>query len=140
MKPTHHESGTRLYRIWSSMLTRCGNPHCKDYPYYGERGITVCSEWRRYESIAEWAKSHGYSAELQLDRINNGGDYEPLNCRWVTRVVNGANKRNNLYVEVGGERLTIGTLARRLGLTWHTVYKRWQRGSNLLTGKAASNA
>ena len=140
MPKTHLQTNTRLYRIWGTMLSRCRNPRRKDYAYYGGRGISVCPEWGAFENFSRWATEHGYSDNLQLDRIDNGQGYSPENCHWATRTENGANKRNNHYVEVEGETMTLGTLAHRLGVDWHCVYKRWKRGADLLTGKAAANA
>lgn len=140
MPKTHQQTYTRLYRIWGTMRTRCMNPHCKDYKYYGGRGIRLCREWLDFDTFSAWANANGYRDDLTIERIDNGADYCPDNCRWATLVEQGANKRNNHYVEVDGERMTIGTLARRLGLTWHTVYKRWHRGADLITGKAVANA
>jgi hypothetical protein len=40
---------------------------------------------------------------LQLDRINNDGNYEPGNCRWTTRLVNGRNKEASRYVSAFGD-------------------------------------
>lgn len=34
------------YRTWKGMKSRCYNPNTKDWADYGERGITVCAEWR----------------------------------------------------------------------------------------------
>jgi hypothetical protein len=79
--------GTRLYRIWSNMKTRCTNP-IDPYKYsrYGGRGIKICESWMNsFEAFKKWAISNGYSEDLTLDRINNDGNYEPSNCRWATR-------------------------------------------------------
>lgn len=90
---THGQSNTRLYRIWHGMLDRCNNHNRHEYKYYGGRGITVCPEWMKFEPFYEWSISHGYSDDLTIDRIDNDGNYEPNNCRWVTMQVQTRNRR-----------------------------------------------
>jgi len=62
-------------------------------------------------------KINGYGIGLTLDRVNNDGNYEPSNCRWVNRYVQGSNKRNNIKYK--GE--TASEAARKLGLNSKTV-------------------
>ena len=82
----HHQSGTRLYNIWCCMKGRCFNEKQENYPKYGGRGITVCEEWKEnFMAFYEWAINNGYTEELSIDRIDNDGNYEPSNCRWVTQ-------------------------------------------------------
>ena len=90
-KPIRHGDSTKsilsplrkLHGVWSGMKQRCLNPKSTRYSRYGGRGISVCQEWFSYERFKEWAVNNGYKDGLIIDRINNDGDYEPSNCRWV---------------------------------------------------------
>lgn len=75
------------------MKNRCSNPKCNRSYVYLEKGITVCDEWRNnFQAFYDWSITHGYSNELTLDRIDNDGNYEPANCRWVTNRIQNINK------------------------------------------------
>lgn len=100
----HGQSRTRLYHTWQYMKRRCYNPKHKHYSYYGGRGIVVCDEWlSSYENFMQWAISNGYSDDLTLDRIDSDGNYEPNNCRWVSRKVQQNNRSGVLYFTINGE-------------------------------------
>lgn len=89
---THGKSRTRIYTIWRSMLSRCSNPANKAYSYYGGKGITVCKEWSTFDNFYQWAMQNGYADTLTIDRINGDGNYQPDNCRWVTRAEQNKNR------------------------------------------------
>jgi len=89
----HGFSDTRLYSIWEHIISRCANPKDHSYKNYGGRGIEVCQDWRDAGNFITWALANGYSDKLQIDRIDNEGDYEPSNCRWVTPEINSNNQR-----------------------------------------------
>lgn len=86
-----------LYQRWSNMKRRCENSEYRDYHLYGERGIKVCTEWSEsFQVFYDWAANNGYKKNLQIDRIDTNGNYEPNNCRWVTVQQNAWNRRNKL--------------------------------------------
>ena len=86
-------------RHWH-IMQRCYNKKRHDYERYGGRGISVASSLMDYNSFAEYVESLPRpKGATELDRIDNNGNYEKGNLRWVTRKQNGRNKRNNVAVE-----------------------------------------
>ena len=92
----HGYSGTNFYQRWNAIKQRCYNEKNPNYKDYGGRGIKMCDEWFNNSSaFFEWILSHGYDGKLQIDRIDNDGNYEPENCRLVDSKTNNNNKRNS---------------------------------------------
>ena len=105
---THNKSNTRLYKIYLNMKSRCNNPNIHNYNRYGGRGISVCKEWSDdFMVFYKWAIENGYSDDLSIDRINNDGNYEPSNCRWVNAKDQANNRSTSRYIDVDGEKLTV---------------------------------
>jgi hypothetical protein len=89
----HGMSKTPLYDVWRNMCQRCENPQNNRWNSYGGRGISVCSEWRNsVKAFLDWALANGYRRGLTIDRVNNDGNYEPDNCRFVTDAENRRNR------------------------------------------------
>ncbi len=84
-----------LQNVFSAMVYRCNNPKAHNYHRYGGRGIKVCfdssEEFIDYVMNVLKVDPRG----LQIDRINNEGDYEPGNIRFVTRKENINNRSNS---------------------------------------------
>lgn len=92
-KRTHGMSSSAIYTVWEGMIQRCQNPRRSRWECYGGRGISVCAEWKTSaKAFMDWALANGYQRGLQIDRINNDGNYEPANCRFVTSSVNNRNR------------------------------------------------
>ena len=121
--------GTRLYSIYRNIMTRCYNSNTTNYKRYGGRGITMCAEWKdNFQNFYDWSMSHGYSDDLTIDRIDNNGNYEPLNCRWITVKEQNRNKRNVRFITYGGKTQTIPEWTKELHLGKETIRERLKRG------------
>lgn len=121
---THGQTGTPLYRRWQAMIQRTSNSSHPFYEYYGGRGIKVCDRWR--ESFEAFAADMGpsFSPDLELDRIDTNGDYEPSNCRWATRTQQARNARSNRRLTFRGHTMTVSEWAETLGLNASTIRAR----------------
>lgn len=94
-----------LVNIRNNFLARCYNPKNPSFKYYGGRGIGICDEWKNNVSaFVKWGKESGYRKGLQIDRIDNDGNYEPENCRFVTLIDNMRNQRISKWWWVDGIR------------------------------------
>lgn len=90
---THGLSNEPLYKVYMGMKTRCYNIRQSNYKYYGGKNVKICNKWLKdFREFYGWAILNGYRKGLVIDRIDNDGDYEPLNCRFTTRSINLLNR------------------------------------------------
>lgn len=127
---THGESKTKLYNVWSGMKRRCYNKNQKSYIDYGARGIRICDEWlNSFEVFRDWCNENGYiESKVEIDRINVDGNYEPSNCRFISKKENARNKRNNTLITIDGETKTISEWSEIKNVSANLIYDRKSRG------------
>ncbi len=89
----HGLSGTPIYKRWEAMNTRC-----RSNKIYKARGTKV--EWNTFEEFYA-DMNDSFDVSLELDRIDNNGNYSKENCRWVSCEVNVANRSNHSRYGVG---------------------------------------
>ncbi len=88
----HGLTNSKAYQCLGAIKQRCFNPKDISYKNYGARGITVCDEWLDIFVFKKWFDSN-YVNGYEIDRIDNDGNYEPDNCRFVTPSSNMKNRR-----------------------------------------------
>jgi hypothetical protein len=127
VKPDHlvHHQRNPAYRVWQSMRTRCFNERHPAYRRYGERGITVCPQWK--DDFDQFLKDMGPRPEgLTIERIDNNGPYAPDNCKWGTRMEQAANTRRNIVAVWKGALCNLIDVARMENVDYASLAYRFQ--------------
>ncbi len=117
--PSGKRRSIKLYNVWRNFRQRCQNKNNDTFRYYGGRGISVCSEWEVFLIFRSWAIGTGFCKNLTIDRVDNDGNYEPSNCRWVTRYEQRMNQRprscdkltNNDAVQIRNDSRSLSQIA-----------------------------
>ena len=124
----HGHHGTPEYRIWKGIRSRCYTPSSRGYKTYGARGIVMCDRWR--SDFMAFLSDMGPrpSDKHSIDRIDGNGNYDPGNCRWATVYTQTRNKKNNVWIELGGRRMCLNDWARETGISRGTIRSRIKRG------------
>lgn len=95
-----------LYKLREMLIYRCykiKNIHHKNYISYKSRGIKVYDEWLlSAKAFFDWAIFAGWENGLTIDRINSNGNYDPFNCRFITKSEN--SKKARLENDQNGSR------------------------------------
>jgi hypothetical protein len=87
----HGLSSEPLYIRWVGMKRRVID--IKKQNSYLDKNIIVCDEWKyNFLSFYNWANANGFNENLEIDRIDNNGNYCPENCRWIPHIENCNNK------------------------------------------------
>lgn len=119
---THNLSKTRLYNIWSGIKKRCYNKNNPKYKNYGLLGVSVCKEWLdHFDMFYNWAINNGYDDTLTIERIDVSGNYEPKNCKWLTKKEQSYNKRNTISICYNGTQIPLAKLCKELNLNYNTI-------------------
>jgi len=123
---THGDTKTRLYRIYRHILERCESPSCKEFKWYGARGIEC--EFRDYEDFRDFALSNGYTDDLTVERVDVNGNYSRENVVFIPLQLQARNTRRNVMITYKGLTLCASEWAELLGMRPDTLTKRIRSG------------
>jgi len=128
----HGLSKHPLYKKWLSIKNRCYIKSNIEYKNYGGRSIEICKEWKNnFKNFYDWSILNGYVSSLTIDRINNDGNYEPSNCRYVDLKSQQNNKRNNFYITFNGDKKTLSEWSDISGVNSNTIRGRILNGVDI---------
>src|SRR3990167_684076 len=114
------------FKVWIGLIDRCSNKNYYSYDRYGERGISVCKRWQKFENFYDDMGSRP-SPKHQIDRIDNDGNYEPRNCRWATHDEQMGNRSTSIVLDAFGRRQCIGQWERETGIDRRTLHRRMKK-------------
>ncbi|HDY87191.1 MAG TPA: hypothetical protein ENH82_03630 [bacterium] len=133
---THGLTKSKLFKTWCGIVQRCENKNNEFYPRYGGRGIKICTLWRHdFKSFYDYAIANGWKEGLTIDRIDNDGNYEPGNIRFVPMKIQCRNRSSNIWITIKGETKILADWARINNIKYGTIhfrYKQGWRGENLI--------
>lgn len=122
-----------LFNKWIGMRKRCEDANHKSYRNYGGRAIQICDRWQDFKTFKDDCIKLGWQEGLTLDRIDNNGNYEPSNTRFVDDRTQSRNRRTNHLVTIEGETKTLIEWCETYGHHKNTVISRITRGMDDVT-------
>lgn len=124
-----HSSQSSEISAWKAMISRCENHNNQSYKWYGGKGIKVCDRWRNdYTKFLE-DMGRKPTPKHTLGRLNDKGDYDPLNCEWQTWTKQLRTSKNAKLTMVKAREIRMlygrgyssGDLAKEFGVTRTTI-------------------
>ena len=114
-QPGHRMTNTPTYNSWRGMIERTTNPNNSHFKNYGDKGITVCEKWKRFEGFYEdmGDRPAGHS----LDRIENDKGYSKENCRWAMPKEQARNTTRSVKLTYKGKTKCLEDWAKEIGVT-----------------------
>ncbi len=112
------------------MKSRCNNKGCTHYERYGGRGITYEKSWNDFNKFLE-DMGPKLDPKMELDRIDNDGNYCKENCRWSTRkeqTRNRGGKRATRLYTFDEKTMCIADWAKEVGISPQSMQKRLNNG------------
>ncbi len=114
--------------LWKNIKARCFNPDCGRYERYGGRGITMYEPWindfERFKADVLANAGPRPKGRVCLDRIDNNGNYEPGNIRWVTIAENNRNLSKNVNITINEETKTLNEWSTISGISCSAIRRR----------------
>lgn len=103
------------HRLYSATCECCGSVM-----------VSICDRWRSFECFLE--DMGPCPCKMQIDRIDNDGDYGPENCRWATCRQNSRNTSRTRLITALGRTQALAAWSDETGLSRSVIAKRLNEG------------
>lgn len=138
---THGMGGTAIYNIWFGIISRCRDPHDKNYH---DKGIRPCefiaADPRNFLATIGERPKCDKRRHFSVDRIDNLGNYScgkcpecvahgwPMNIRWATQKEQMRNFSRNRMIEIEGRTQCLAAWAEETGINYGALFTRLKLG------------
>jgi hypothetical protein len=86
------------YYSYNRAKQRCENPNCKDYPWYGEKGIRFLLTKEECNYI--WDRDKAYNMKKpSIDRKDSHKNYDLSNCQFIEKPENSAKDKRKTVLQ-----------------------------------------
>lgn len=129
----HGQTYSKTWNTWKAMFRRCTDPNHDKYKYYGGRGITIDENWLDKDNgYINFLKDLGEKPlGLELDRIDNNGNYEKNNCRWVSKKENSNNKSTTILITYNNEIKSLKQWSEYFSMNYHSLWHFYKKHNDL---------
>ncbi len=104
------------------------DPRSTKYADYGKRGIKVCKRWLNPVNFIKDMQPT-WTPGLELERVDNDGNYTKSNCIWTTRKRQMRNRRVQTWVTTPAGKLSLPDAVEQFGkVNYSTAKCRIHRG------------
>ncbi len=136
----HGRAGTKEYKAWCSMISRCTNPKNASYIRYKEAGRSVCEGWLNSFDSFYLDLGDRPQDKPSLERANNDLGYSCGHCdeckskglkrngQWDTWEVQVRNRSTTVLFNYNGESMIINDWAKKYNIQPYTLLTRIKRG------------
>jgi hypothetical protein len=124
---SHEGARHPIYSQWAAMIQRVCNKNNTSYLRYGGRGIKIYEPWKKFENFYN-DMGQSWHSGLSIERIDNDGHYEPMNCRWATTAEQNRNKITSRFIQTEYGVMNISDAADMAGIHRETLRGRIKRG------------
>lgn len=118
----HGMKQSRAYNTWMAMRERCENEKSTSYKNYGDKGVSVCEEWRDF--LVFYRDMGAPPKGASIERIDNSKGYSKANCKWGTRTEQNRNTSRVRRIKAHGIVMTMPEWAALSGVKYSALYKR----------------
>ncbi len=129
IRTSHGMTDSDTYTSWDNMVQRATNPKATGSKNYVEKGVDIDPRWMEFRAFL--ADMGERPPGTSIEREDGSKGYWKWNCTWADRTTQNRNTTRNVFVDVGGRRITLAQAIEEGDIKNSTVRNRIFRGESV---------